>query len=101
MKFSFVAAKEVAFPVETMCHVLGVSRSGYYAWKKEAPARQGGTGRPAHRRDHHRAQAEWTAIRKSACASRPARARAAGGPQARREADAHPRNRGPAKASIP
>lgn len=34
MKFAFIAAKEVAFPVLTMCRVLGVTRSGYYAWKK-------------------------------------------------------------------
>jgi putative transposase len=34
MKFAFVASKEVAFPVNTMCRVLAVSRSGYYAWKK-------------------------------------------------------------------
>jgi transposase InsO family protein len=32
--FAFIASKEVAFPVETMCRVLEVSRSGYYAWKK-------------------------------------------------------------------
>jgi putative transposase len=34
MKFAFVASKEVAFPINTMCRVLAVSRSGYYAWKK-------------------------------------------------------------------
>ena len=40
MRFAFIAAKEVAFPVATMCLVLGVSPSGYYAWKKRpAPKR--------------------------------------------------------------
>lgn len=34
MKFAFIAAKEVAFPVSTMCRVLGVTKSGYYAWLK-------------------------------------------------------------------
>jgi putative transposase len=34
MKFVFISLKEVAFPVQTMCRVLEVSRSGYYAWKK-------------------------------------------------------------------
>jgi putative transposase len=41
MKFAFIALKEVAFPVQAMCRVLLVSRSGYYAWKKRAePARK-------------------------------------------------------------
>ncbi len=34
MKFAFIASKEVAFPVFAMCKVLGVTRSGFYAWKK-------------------------------------------------------------------
>jgi transposase InsO family protein len=34
VKFDFIASKEVAFPVATMCRVLGVSPSGYYARQK-------------------------------------------------------------------
>ncbi len=33
MKFAFVCAEQVAFPVAVMCRVLGVSTSGYYASK--------------------------------------------------------------------
>lgn len=34
MKFDFIASKKVAFPVLTMCKVLGVTPSGYYASRK-------------------------------------------------------------------
>lgn len=34
MKFEFIDAQKACFPVDFMCQQLGVSRSGYYAWKK-------------------------------------------------------------------
>jgi putative transposase len=34
VKFAFVSAEQVAFPVAVMCRVLAVSTSGYYAWKE-------------------------------------------------------------------
>jgi putative transposase len=33
VKFAFIEAEKARWPVEVLCHVLGVSRSGYYAWK--------------------------------------------------------------------
>lgn len=36
MKFDFVKTNEARFPVTTMCEILEVSRSGYYAWKERA-----------------------------------------------------------------
>lgn len=33
MKFAFVRDHQAQFPVEVLCEVLGVSRSGYYAWR--------------------------------------------------------------------
>jgi len=33
VKFAFIEAKRVAFPITVMCDVLDVARSGFYAWK--------------------------------------------------------------------
>jgi putative transposase len=38
MKYTFIAAHEVQFQVKRMCHVLGVGRSGYYAWRHRSPS---------------------------------------------------------------
>lgn len=40
VKFDFIAAKDVAFPVATMCRMLGVSSSGYYACKVRRPSKR-------------------------------------------------------------
>ena len=33
MKFAFIDAEKAMWPVSVLCQVLGVSRSGYYAWR--------------------------------------------------------------------
>lgn len=38
MKFGFVARHRGIWPVKVQCHALGVSRSGFYAWRRRAPS---------------------------------------------------------------
>ena len=40
MKFDFIAAEKDHFPVPILCQVMGVSRSGYYAWRGRVPSRR-------------------------------------------------------------
>ena len=38
MKYQFIADNRSAFPVKKMCHTLGVSTSGFYAWCHRPPS---------------------------------------------------------------
>ena len=38
MRFEFIHAEKASWPVEVLCAVLDVSRSGYYAWVKRPPS---------------------------------------------------------------
>lgn len=38
MKYTFVAAHSGEYPIRRMCSVLGVQRSGYYAWLERTPS---------------------------------------------------------------
>ena len=42
MRFRFVAAERAAFPVRTLCRVVGAAASGFYAWLRRGPARRKG-----------------------------------------------------------
>ena len=92
-RFRFVEAEAAQFPVSLLCRVVGVTRQGYYAWKRR-PAERAGARRPrAQRADHARSSSRRrrsTARRGSIRAD--ARRRDPDRQEARRPADAAARD---------
>jgi putative transposase len=39
-RFRFIDAEKARFPVSLLCKIVGVSKSGYYAWKSRAPSKR-------------------------------------------------------------
>ncbi len=37
-RFRFVEAEAAQFPVSLLCRIVGVSRQGFYAWKRRRPS---------------------------------------------------------------
>ncbi len=40
MKFRFIDQAKELFPAHRLCHVMGVSQSGYYTWKSRPACRR-------------------------------------------------------------
>ena len=51
MKFAFIRDHQGEFPVEVLCDVLEVSRSGYYAWTRRPPSPTAAASRATRRAD--------------------------------------------------
>ncbi len=38
--FRFIDAERACLPVALLCRMLGISRSGYYAWRSSSPSKR-------------------------------------------------------------
>jgi putative transposase len=60
VKFEFIDARKAHFPIDFMCRQLGVSRSGYYAWKERPESKR-------HKADQALAEVVTAVHQKSRC----------------------------------
>ena len=89
--FEFVRANRAMYPVATMCRLLGVSTSGYYAWHGRAPSAHADSDAALLERirEIHRISRETYGAPTNPCRADCSRARCE--PQADRKADAQRR----------
>ena len=76
-------ANQAAHAIPTMCRVLGVSASGYYAWQRRGASARTREGSRTARADPHLPSAVARHLRRAADSPRSPRCRRARGPQAR------------------
>ena len=98
--FGFVRAHQAVYPVQTMCRVLEVSRSGYYAWRRRRAFGACPVGRDAHGTDPGSARGFEEDLRIAPDPCGAAGGRAAGRAQARCPAHAWGEARGCQPAAL-
>ena len=92
-RFRFVEAEAAQFPVSLLCRVVGVTRQGFYAWKRRPPSARELADRELSRADQRDLRRDGGDLRRSAdLLGAQARRRHPGRQEARRPVDAAARD---------